>query len=164
MEDRYLVRPVREDDLLRIREIFNWYVRESFAAYPVNDVEIGFFQMLYREGTSCPLFVVETDGDIAGFGLIRPYLPFPSFRKTAQVSYFICPGYTGRGMGTMLLERLTREARSMEIHTLLANISSRNEPSLKFHARHGFTEVGRLKGIGEKFGKRFDVVWMQKEV
>jgi L-amino acid N-acyltransferase YncA len=164
MEKRYLVRPAREEDLLQIREIFNWYVRESFAAYPENEVDIGFFQVLHREAASSPLFVVEAGGDIFGFGMMRPYLPFPSFQGTAQVSYFVHPGYTKMGLGTMLLERLIREAQANGIRTLLANISSFNQPSIHFHLKHGFVERGRLKEIGEKFGRRFDVIWMQKEV
>jgi L-amino acid N-acyltransferase YncA len=164
MENESPVRPARDDDLPRIREIFNVYVRESFAAYPEHEVDRDFFQMLHRDRVSSPIYVVDCAGDIAGFGMIRPYLPFPSFRTAAQVSYFICPGYTRKGLGTLLLERLIRHARAQGVHTLLANISSRNDVSLQFHAKHGFIECGRLKGIGEKFGEHFDVVWMQKEV
>jgi L-amino acid N-acyltransferase YncA len=156
------VRPAREDDLPRIREIFNGYVRASFAAYPVDEVGSAFFEGLYREGH--PLYVVEYGREIAGFGMIRPYLPFPSFRRTVQVSYFIHPAYARRGLGKKLLEQLTVHAQRQGIHTLLASISSCNEPSIRFHQKNGFIECGRLKGIGEKFGERFDIVWMQKEV
>lgn len=47
---------------------------------------------------------------------------------------------------------------------LLASISSRNEQSLAFHRKRGFVECGRLRDVGVKFGKSFDVVWMQKRV
>jgi phosphinothricin acetyltransferase len=164
MGDGSAVRPARKGDLPQIREIFNWYVRKSFATYPVQEVDLGFFEQLYREGVSGSLCVVEYGGAIAGFGMIRPFLPFPSFRRTGQVSYFVHPSFTRRGLGGRLLEQLTEHARRQGLHTLLANISSRNEPSIRFHAKHGFLECGRFKGIGEKFGKRFDVIWMQKEV
>jgi L-amino acid N-acyltransferase YncA len=164
MENGSSIRLAQDDDLTRIRDIFNVYVRESFAAYPEHEVDLDFFQVLHRDGWSYPIYVVDCFGDIAGFGMIRSYLPFPSFRTTVQVSYFIHPGYTRKGLGTLLLERLIRHACAQGVHTLLANISSRNEPSIQFHTKHGFVECGRLKGIGEKFGERFDVVWMQKEV
>jgi len=48
--------------------------------------------------------------------------------------------------------------------SLVANMASKNAASILFHARHGFTEVGRLRNAGTKFGERFDVVWMQKEL
>ncbi len=158
------IRIARQEDLPRIREIFNVYVRESSAAYPIQDVEAGFFEKLYRESTSTTLYVVDCGKEVVGFGLIRPYLPFPSFQRAAQVSYFIDPRYTRKGLGGKLLDQIIRDARSGGIHILLANISSRNEPSLRFHEKHGFSESGRLRGIGEKFGNRFDVVWMQRAV
>jgi L-amino acid N-acyltransferase YncA len=164
MEDEFPVRPAMKEDLIQIREIFNGYVRESFAAYPVQEVDLGYFEALHREGAFIPPYVVEYEGTVIGFGMIRPFLPFPTFRSSGQVSYFIHPSYTRRGLGGRLLEQLTRLAQAQDIHILLASISSRNEASLRFHAKHGFIECGRLKGIGEKFGKRFDVVWMQKEV
>jgi L-amino acid N-acyltransferase YncA len=164
MKNGNTIRPAREEDLTEIAEIFNWYVQHSFAAYPVNGVEPGFFQAIFRERVHYPLYILEKENDVIGFGMIRPYLPFPSFRRTAQISYFIRDGYTRKCLGTMLLDRLISEARTQGISILLANVSSHNEPSLKFHKKHGFIECGRLKGIGEKFNERFDVVWMRKEV
>ena len=47
---------------------------------------------------------------------------------------------------------------------LLANMSSRNEASIRFHQHQGFREAGHLAGVGEKFGASFGVIWMQKKV
>ncbi len=164
MEKESSVRLAQKEDLPGIQTIFNWYVRESFAAYPVQEVDMMYFEELFREGVSVPLYVVESKGNLTGFGMIRPYLPFPSFRRTAQISYFIHPSCLRQGLGGQLLDHLTRYACTHGIHILLANISSRNEPSIRFHQKNGFEECGRLKGIGEKFGEQFDVIWMQKEV
>ena len=43
----------------------------------------------------------------------------------------------------------------------LAHISSANQASIRFHSRHGFTECGRFREVGEKHGTVFDMVWMQ---
>jgi L-amino acid N-acyltransferase YncA len=37
-----------------------------------------------------------------------------------------------------------------------------NDQSLAFHRKHGFEEVARFKRVGEKLGREFDVVYMQK--
>ena len=47
---------------------------------------------------------------------------------------------------------------------LVANMSSKNEASIRFHKRHGFSEAGNLAGVGEKFGEPFGVLWMQRTV
>jgi len=43
---------------------------------------------------------------------------------------------------------------------LVANMSSKNEASIRFHKRHGFSEAGHLTGVGETFG----VLWVQRAV
>ncbi|MEW6380946.1 MAG: N-acetyltransferase family protein [bacterium] len=68
----------------------------------------------------------------------------------------------GKGIGTALLRRLLDEGKSQGIRTVLANISSLNEASIRFHQKHGFVECGRFKAVCRKNGQFFDTVWMQK--
>jgi len=42
--------------------------------------------------------------------------------------------------------------------------NSLNAPSISFRLAQGFREVGRLEGIGCKFGQIFDVVLMQRSI
>ena len=102
------------------------------------------------------------DGSIAGFGLLRAHNPMPAFRHTAEVTYFLRPEMTGRGLGSRMLAGLETEGKKRGITSILASISSLNEGSIRFHARHGFTECGRFSRVGIKNGVLFDTVWMQK--
>ena len=104
------------------------------------------------------------NGEVAGFGFLHAYHPAPTFRRTAELSYFLAPAHMRRGIGGMMLERFIAGARAMGVDNLVASISSRNAESLAFHARHRFTEVGRLRAVGRKHGDDFDVVWMQRAV
>jgi phosphinothricin acetyltransferase len=121
------------------------------------------FYDILRDG-SHSFYVVEKDGDVIGFALMKPFLPFSTFSGTATVSTFIAPAYRRSGCGTMLLDAMTRDAKSRGISVLLASISSKNPESRNFHKKHGFVECGRLHNVGRKFGERFDVVWMEKEL
>jgi L-amino acid N-acyltransferase YncA len=47
---------------------------------------------------------------------------------------------------------------------MIAAVDSGNERSLTFHARVGFREVGRLPGVGDKWGQRLDLVLLQREL
>ena len=47
---------------------------------------------------------------------------------------------------------------------IIAGISGFNTGSMKFHSNNGFRECGRFIGVGRKFGREFDVVWMQKRL
>lgn len=158
----YSIRQVRETDRNRIIEIFNYYITHGFSAYPDAPVPALFFDVL-RDGAHA-FYAVERGGDVVGFGIMKPFLPFDTFRRTATVSYFLLPGYTRSGAGTLLLSAFIRDAGKKVITVLLASISSKNKESIRFHAKHGFAECGRLKNVGYKFGELFDVIWMEKEL
>lgn len=156
------IREMQESDRDAIMQIFNHYAETSFAAYPDGPLPPQFFPHL-KEGAVSAI-VLEDDGGIAGFGLLKPFFPFPAFRKTGMVTYFVSPENTGKGLGTQIFGKLLEDAKKNGMKTLLVNISSKNKGSIRFHARNGFTVAGTLAGVGEKFGEPFDVVWMQRPV
>ncbi|OPX64139.1 MAG: Acetyltransferase (GNAT) family protein [Methanoregula sp. PtaU1.Bin006] len=153
---------MQESDRDAVMRIFNHYAATSFAAYPEGPLPPQFFGPL-REGAVSAI-VAEHDGNIAGFGLLKPFLPFPVFRKTGMLTYFLAPECVGKGLGSRLLDRLMADAREKGLTMLVANMSSKNDASVRFHTRHGFTDAGHLTSVGEKFGEPFDVVWMQRAV
>lgn len=157
---KYKIREFIDGDQLAIIDIFNYFIRESFAAYLENEVNLQFFNTL--KGAAKVFFVLEADKKIVGFSFIKPYLNYENFNHTGALTYFILPQYTDKGLGTRMLNSLIKAARAKKISHLLAHISSRNHQSLRFHKKHGFEECGRLKGIGRKFNEPFDVIWLQK--
>jgi phosphinothricin acetyltransferase len=155
-----VIREVRDRDRDTIIAIFNYYAATSYAAYPEIPVNDGFFAFL-REGAFA-FYVLECEAHVVGFGLMKPLLPFPAFMRTGMLTYFIQSEYTRRSFGRMLLDRLTDDAKKLEMTSLVANMASNNEASIRFHMRYGFCEVGRLQNAGSKFGEPFDVIWMQR--
>lgn len=109
-----------------------------------------------------PFYVVETSDRVVGFGFLKPYRNTEAFRRTAEIAYFILAEHTRKGLGKRLLRVLEREAKEMGITALLANVSSLNDQSLEFHRKNGFRKCGTFRKIGAKFGRDFDVVYMQK--
>jgi L-amino acid N-acyltransferase YncA len=153
--------PLTEDDVGAVLRIFNRHVSEGFAAYPEEPVSEGFVAELLGSASGYPALAAKApNGELLGFGLLRPYSPGPTFSQTAVTTIFLAPDQTGRGIGTALLHRTLDEAKKTGITRILAHISSRNPGSIAFHRKHGFAECGRFPGIGRKWGERFDVVWM----
>jgi L-amino acid N-acyltransferase YncA len=154
-----------EGDREAVIDLFNYYIENSFAAYPEKKVPYGLFDQFLALTEGYPAFTVrdeEQAGRIVGFAFLRPYHPLSEFQRAAEITYFIEPGYTGQGIGSRILERITGEAKRKGIDTILANVSSLNESSLRFHERHGFEECGRFRRVAKKKGQDLDVVWMQK--
>ncbi len=148
-----------------VMDIFNYYIENTFAAFPENRLPNEAFPVLLNMAKGFPAFIMvdeDAGGRCAGFGFLKAYNPMPAFSHTAACTYFLHPEYTGKKIGQLLLSKLEEEAAGRGIKNLLAEISSENPGSIKFHARNGFTECGRFKNTGIKKGRNFDVIWMQK--
>jgi len=159
------IEPLSKDDRKEVIDIFNYYVENSFAAYPEQKVPYEFFDNILKISEGHPALCVKDErGHILGFGMLRAYSPFPTFSQTAEITYFIKPGHTGRGLGKKMLACLLARAREKEITSIIASISSLNAGSIDFHKKNGFAECGRFREIGTKKGKTFDVVYMQKKL
>lgn len=160
---KYDLFPISPDDRESVIDIFNYYIENSFAAYPENKVPYEFFGLFLQSTAGYPTAIVKDENKtVLGFGLLRPHSPIPTLAETAEITYFIRPEYTGKGIGSTIMEYLLEGAREKGLHCILASISSLNEGSIRFHIHHGFSECGRFREVGKKYGKLFDTVWMQK--
>ncbi len=152
-----------EDAREAVTEIFNHYVKHSFAAFFEKPVDNGFFDALMRMRKGYPaVSVKDSQGGIIGFGLLRSHSAMPTMRRAADISVFLHPDFTGMGIGGAVVEHLVEKGGELGIDSILAAISSLNPGSIRFHGRHGFSECGRFVRIGRKFGRDFDLVWMQR--
>jgi L-amino acid N-acyltransferase YncA len=161
----YTLGPITESDRTAIVDLFNFYVKHSFAAYPEEPVPYEFFALLMQSCSRYPCVTVKDGtGTLLGFGMLRAHNPMPAFSHTAEITCFIAPDRTGRGLGSKMLEYLEREGKKRDLSCILASISSLNDGSIRFHERHGFERCGIFRGVGRKKGRIFDTVWMQKNI
>jgi phosphinothricin acetyltransferase len=146
-------------------DIYNHFVENSFAAYPDQPFGYEIFDYFSNMSEGYPAVVVKDgQGMVVGFAFMSPFHSVGTFRRTAVISYFILPEHTRKGVGREILNRFESGCRDLGVELILAHVSSLNEDSLMFHRANGFEESGRLRGVGTKFGKDFDVVWFQKRL
>ncbi len=159
----YAFERLSEAHRVGVIDIFNHYVRTSTAAYRGEAVGYEFFGHFTGDMDAYPAYaMIGADGEVAGFCMLEPFMPIPTFSSVAEVTYFLHPDHAGRGLGSLALGRLEDDARAMGVTRLVANIASDNEGSVRFHELRGFTEYGRLGGVGRKLGRTFGVVYMEK--
>jgi len=159
------IRSLADDDVAAVTRIFNHYVETSLAAYPQRPLRVDEFRSLLPSGETAPALVAANgEGDVVGFAFLRRYSPHDTFCATALATYFVAPGHTRAGLGSLLLDRLEEQAKRARIRHLLAHVASENEASLAFHRSHGFHPCGTFHGIGIKHGRSFDIVWFEKSL
>jgi phosphinothricin acetyltransferase len=159
-----IIDTARDEDRRVVIDIFNHYVKNTFAAYPEEAVPYQSYDLLRRMAEGYPFLVARDEKAVLGFAMLRPHSPFAAFSGTAEVSCFVAPEQTGKGIGSQLYHRLLHEGREMGLRTILAGICSLNPKSLAFHEREGFVQCSRFLNVGRKWGKDFDLVWMQKTI
>jgi len=155
--------PISPDDRDAVVDLFNHYVADGFAAFPEDPLPPVIFDKLLEATAGRPTVTAkDSEGKLLAFGLLRPHGAFPTAAHVAEITYFVAPEHTGQGIGAQLLADLEARGKEQGVRTILAPISSLNEGSLAFHAKHGFVEAGRFRDACIKNGTSFDVVWMQK--
>ena len=163
--EAYRFEPLAEDHRRAVIDIFNYYVTETTAAYRRDPVGYDFFENFTGDMDRYPAYAIRTeDGVVAGFCMLEPFMNAPTFDAVAEATYFLHPEHTGRGIGSLALGRLEADAKKMGITRLVANASSENDGSVRFHLGRGFTEYGRLENAGEKLGRIFGIVYLEKKI
>jgi L-amino acid N-acyltransferase YncA len=159
----FTISPIANEDREPIIDIFNYYITNSFAAYPDSEVPYKAFDVFLQISQGYPTGTIkDNDRKVLGFGFLRAHNPMPAFSATAEISYFISPEHRGKGKGSTLLNYLEEGGKKQGIKNILASISSLNQRSIDFHEKNGFNGCGRFKGVGKKNGQLFDLIWMQK--
>lgn len=162
--NNFFIRKSVASDLERINDIYNWAVLHSVATFDLverteEDARRWFHS---HQDSYYPLYVVEINAKITGWGSLSPFHTRPAYKQSGEFSIYIAPEWKGKQMGDALLQKLCAEAKQLGYHTLLGLITATNEASLCLAKKHGFFEAGRYREVGRKFGQRLDVVVMQK--
>jgi phosphinothricin acetyltransferase len=156
------IRPATEADLPAILAIYNHAVMNTTAIWVDTPADLAERTAWFaaRRKTGFPVLVAE-DGVVLGFGSFGPFRPYEGFRGTVEHSVYVSDEAQGRGIGKMLLRALIEEARNLGKRVMVGAIDATNYASLALHEHMGFEETGRMPGVGEKFGKRLDMVLVQ---
>ncbi len=157
------VRRAALPDLPAITAIYNDAILRTTATFdtePKTESEqLAWFQ---AHDDRHPVFVAVLDGRIVGWVSLSRWSDRCAYSETAEVSAYVDASFRGRGVGRQLMEAIDKEAQGCGLHTLIARIVEGNEPSLRLCVSFGFERVGVMKEVGLKFGRRLDVIIMQK--
>jgi phosphinothricin acetyltransferase len=121
--------------------------------------------LVTREAAGFPALVAVVNDEVVGwatYGDFRDTARWPGYGPTVEHSIHVREDHWGRGIGRSLVEALIDHARRAGKHVMVAGIDAGNIGSIRFHERLGFFEVARMPEIGEKFGRRLDLVLMQR--
>ncbi|MFF5899375.1 GNAT family N-acetyltransferase [Streptomyces argenteolus] len=165
------VRPGAETDLQPLTDIYNHYVRETALTFDTAtftpEERLPWLRSHPEDGPHRLLVALEPgtrDGapHVLGYATSSPYRPKAAYGTSVEVSVYLAPGATGRGVGTLLYGALFEALAGEDLHRAYAAIAQPNEPSVRLHDAFGFRHVGTYTEVGRKFGRYWDVSWYEK--
>ncbi len=157
------IRPAKLEDLPAITEIYNEAVQSTTATFDIEGKTLEEQNLWFeRHGGKHPVVVAEGNGVVRGWAAITKWSDRLAYAGTAEVSLYVKEEYRGQGMGRKLLDDLIARGERAGLHTLIARIAEGNQVSIHLHEALGFSLIGVMKEVGEKFGRLLDIYLMQK--
>jgi len=164
MKPETQIRKANNSDVAAITEIYSYHVLNGTASFEIDppDAKEMAARMADIVSRGLPYLVAESGNKIIGFAYATRYRPRVAYRFTLEDSVYVHHEHAGRGIGAALLEEVIRCCKEWGCRQLVAVIGdSQNKASVRVHEKLGFRHSGVLHGVGFKFDRWIDTVFMQ---
>lgn len=167
------IRTATPDDAERLLEIYAPYVTDTAISfeYEVPTVE-EFRRRISHTLERYPYLVAILDNKIVGYAYVSPFIGRAAYDWSVETSIYVDQNARHMGVGGRLYAALEEILVRMHVLNLNACIGAPREDagpdehlnnnSIEFHAHLGYAMVGRFHNSGYKFGRWYDMVWMEK--
>ena len=159
------IRPATRSDLPRLTEIYNYYVVHTPVTFDIEPYTVerreAWFAQFGGAGRH-RLLVAERDGGVIGYAGSTRFRPKAAYETTVETTIYCAPDAAGKGIGSRLYAALFEALRGEDIHRFVAGYALPNPATAAIHARFGFKVVGVFSENGRKFGKYWDVCWVER--
>ena len=153
-----------------ILEIYKWYIENTAVTFETEVPSVEEFQQrIANTLKKYPYLVVEKEGMILGYAYAGVFKDRAAYDWSAEVTIYLSHNATKCGIGRKLYEALETEMKKRGFLNLYACIGypieedeylTRN--SAEFHAHLGYQTVGEFHKCGYKFGRWYNMIWMEK--
>ena len=166
------IRDARPSDAGELLAIYGWYVERTAVSfeYAVPSPE-EFRRRMARTMERYPWLVAEADGRVMGYAYAGAFKGRAAYDWSCETTVYVRRDARGKGLGRALYGALEAELGRMGVRNLYACIAvpeAEDETltldSPRFHRRMGYREVGRFRRCASKFGKWYDMIWMEKVI
>lgn len=116
--------------------------------------EKDYIESLYNSKHSIML-IAKKDGKIVGNANLRGY-PKERLRHRAEFSISILKDEWGKGIGSLLMEKILDFAKEANIEIISLEVRSDNLAAIHLYQKYGFEKIGEFKGFMKVNGVNVD--------
>jgi len=161
------IRPADRTDLPRLTEIYNHYVMHTPVTFDLEPYTVerraAWFEQFSLTGRYRLVVAQdEENGMVLGYAGTTRFRPKAAYDTTVETTVYSSPETVGKGIGRKLYAGLFDALADEDIHRIVGGYTLPNAASAKLHEMFGFKRVGIFSEVGYKFGKYWDVAWMER--
>lgn len=161
----FQIRRAHPEDAAAISSIYGMHVAEGAGTFeevaPTTDEIRRRMENVRARGL--PWAVAEAADRVIGYCYASPYHSRSAYKFTVQTSVYVVSDCQHRSVGLSLLNYIADICKRLGYRQIMVAIGdSHNDAALRLHARAGFRTIGHAIGVGVKFGRWTDVVYMQR--
>lgn len=160
-----MIRQFQLTDIDQIRDIYNHYVINSIVTFDESPFTHSLMKAKLEniQKLSLPIFVSLCEKHmINGFAYASKWKEKSAYNQTVETTVYVKHATQGKGIGSLLYEKLLSELKRTNIHVAIGGLSLPNDESIALHEKFGFKKVAHFSEVGFKFGKWIDVGYWQK--
>lgn len=166
------IRTAKKADAQALLEIYAPYVRNTAITfeYDVPTPE-EFEKRIETTLVRYPYLVAENDGEIVGYAYAGSFHDREAYDWAVETSIYVRADAKDRGIGKKLyfaLEEILKKQNILNVNACIAYPEKEDEyltkNSEEFHKHLGYRLVGEFYKCGFKFGRWYNMIWMEKHL
>jgi len=170
MDDILTVRPAEPADARELLAIYAPYVTDTAITFEYDvPTEREFRARIEKTLARYPYLAAERDGRIEGYAYAGPFKGRAAYDWAVETTVYVRQDARRGGVGSALCRELERALAAQGILNCEACIAWPDPEdayltrgSAAFHERLGYRLVGKFTRCGYKFGRWYDMIWMEK--
>jgi len=165
-----VIRAATREDAGSLLKIYSYYVENTAISFEYVAPSLDeFSKRISSTLEKYPYIVLEDDGLIRGYAYAGAFHSRAAYAHCCEVTIYLDHDSKGNGYGKALYEALEKALKKMGIINLYACIADSEvedeyltKNSEFFHQHMGYTKVGEFHKCGYKFGRWYNMIWMEK--
>ncbi len=170
MKSKIKIRNATPRDAEALLKIYGPYVKNTAISFEYEMPSVEEFQKrIEKILEKYPYLIATEDEDILGYAYAGAFYGRAAYDWSVETTIYLAPTARKKGVGRMLYETLERKLKEKGILNLYACIAYPvvedeylDKNSAQFHEHMGYSKVGEFHKCGYKFGRWYNMIWMEK--
>ena len=169
----WIIRPVREADAPQLAAIYAPYVEQTAITFEyLAPTAEEFRQRIHNTLSFYPYLAAERDGTLLGYAYAGPFKARAAYAWSVETTIYVAMEQHRSGVGRSLylaLDEALKHQGILNLNACIACPRSEADPyldrsSILFHEQLGYVQTAHFHNCASKFGRWYDMVWMEKPV